>query len=607
MEGKPNTMTEETKALQLATMDALRGAENVKQRLQLEVSTGTPSITDLAYAVKVRIKEDFKIVEKVERKRRGDKPTYEVSSLRDLVGLRIVTLYRLDTLDILPVLLERIISGSREPDSVFSSRGIDEIIIYSTNPTGDAQDLPGRVRALCHAFDLSEITEVETTPQNYTSIHIVVWCRGKYRSGYRDIPVEIQIRTAFEDVWGEIDHSLKYKREGEGEGVTIAKAEAARLELNEAHLNVMKTLIDGLAQYADQIKLQMDGERRIRANGVLRSEQAIDRLALVPGLDPAVRNMAQAAVDLAEVAMVGEGLTEVARRTGRLRAIGDLIRTSEKIRDLNLQGGHSEEVLYVVEMERALLLFEIGNELGGVNGNSYLVEASRIYTAMLEIFPTRVIAKYRLARTLDELGDRHSSMALYQETINDLPSVELSSTHWLHSTAPRLLAFSQWEEATRVLKGAPSPEQRDKALEELFQAIRLSQQALTAAGDDQDQRSKACNNLLYFVLDYKRFAGDLTSLDKISLSPSEVLDLLEELTNDANDDLARLDTIRELHLIEGHLAKAADAARRILSVLVNPDRRERWTPNDAVIQRSAEETLREAAEGEENAINSEAP
>lgn len=225
-------------------MDALRGADSVKQRLVLEMNTGTPSISDLAYAVKVRVKEDFKIVEKVERKRRGDKPDYSVSSLRDLDGLRIVTLYRLDTLDILPILLERIENGSRESDGVFSSKGIEEVIIYSTNPTGDAQDLPGRVRALCYAFGLTGKTKVEQTPQNYTSIHIVAWCRGKYRGKYRDIPVEIQVRTAFEDVWGEIDHSLKYKRSGEGHA--LDHAEASRLELNQAqgHVGILSPHIE---------------------------------------------------------------------------------------------------------------------------------------------------------------------------------------------------------------------------------------------------------------------------------------------------------------------------------------------------------------------------
>src|SRR5688500_9141553 len=95
--------SDDTVELELATMQVLRGADDVKRRLLVEMSTGTPAITDLAYAVKVRVKEDYKIVEKVLRKRAEKRdPTYDVSRLRDIVGLRVITLYRLDALKVIP-------------------------------------------------------------------------------------------------------------------------------------------------------------------------------------------------------------------------------------------------------------------------------------------------------------------------------------------------------------------------------------------------------------------------------------------------------------------------------------------------------------------------
>lgn len=593
-------MAEMDKELELATMDALRGADNVRQRLLLEMNTGTPTINDLAYAVKVRVKEDFKIVEKVERKRRGDKPSYAVSNLRDLVGLRIVTLYRLDTLDILPILLERIEAGARNPDSVFSHRGIEEIIIYSTNPTGDAQDLPGRVRALCHAFDLSDRTGVEQTPQNYTSIHIVVWCRGKYRSAYRDIPVEIQVRTAFEDVWGEIDHSLKYKRE-DGPA-TLDKSDTARLELNEAHLNVMKTLIDGLAQYGDQIKLQMEGEKRIRATTSRRSEQAVDRLGNVDELDEGARRLAETVVADAQKALEGEDVPQATRQTARRRAAADLIRATEKLRAMRLSADHENEVLYVLEMERALLLFQIGNELGGAGGNATLVEASRIYSQMLELFPNRVVPRYRLARTLDELGDHHSSRGMYREAVSALPGSELSIDHWLRSAAPRLLGFSLWEDADRRLQAPQSAEDRKDALDELVQAIQLTQQALGAAGDDASENAKSRNNLLYFVLSFRMHGGEPAVLAELGLDDGRVQALLGELIDQADVDVARWDTIRALRDHMGDVPGAREAAETIVAALSDPQRRERWSTNDGIILRAAERTLEKPVQGGEKQV-----
>lgn len=121
--------------LELSTVDVLRGASDLKDRVLLAISSGTPAVADLAYAVKVRVKEDFKIVEKVQGKRLANS-TYDPRNLRDIVGLRIMTLYRLDALAIIPALFAAIKADTTETGP-FDASSIEEIIIYSTNPTGD--------------------------------------------------------------------------------------------------------------------------------------------------------------------------------------------------------------------------------------------------------------------------------------------------------------------------------------------------------------------------------------------------------------------------------------------------------------------------------------
>jgi ppGpp synthetase/RelA/SpoT-type nucleotidyltranferase len=118
--------------LELATARALRGARDVSKRLAVEMSAGTPSITDLAYAVKIRVKDDYRITEKVKKKRDKKAADYDVTRLRDIVGLRIVTLYRLDALGIVPILLDRIFDNSGNDDAnLFLKDPIEEIKIYS--------------------------------------------------------------------------------------------------------------------------------------------------------------------------------------------------------------------------------------------------------------------------------------------------------------------------------------------------------------------------------------------------------------------------------------------------------------------------------------------
>ncbi len=116
--------------LDIKTLNALRGTVDVERRLRIEMSTGTPSISDSAYAIKIRVKEDYKIVEKVVRKRRDkNDPLYNVDRLRDIVGLRIVTLYRLDALTIIPLLLEKIATGSKSSSGLF----MREVLPFTDN------------------------------------------------------------------------------------------------------------------------------------------------------------------------------------------------------------------------------------------------------------------------------------------------------------------------------------------------------------------------------------------------------------------------------------------------------------------------------------------
>ena len=77
--------TQEDLRLQAAEM--LHGADKIIDRLRTLVRVGLPSIADMAYATKFRIKEDYKIIEKVERKKRVD-TNYTCSNLRDCEGPR---------------------------------------------------------------------------------------------------------------------------------------------------------------------------------------------------------------------------------------------------------------------------------------------------------------------------------------------------------------------------------------------------------------------------------------------------------------------------------------------------------------------------------------
>jgi ppGpp synthetase/RelA/SpoT-type nucleotidyltranferase/tetratricopeptide (TPR) repeat protein len=576
------TRTAADTAIELATTNALRGAENLRDRLLLEMSLGSPAVSDLAYAVKVRVKEDYKIHEKVLAKRR-DRPLYGVPDLRDILGLRIITLYRLDALSIIPLLL-KMIQSAKDEGSLFRPGSLEEIVIYSTNPQGDAQGLPTRLMALFKERGLDKIARIHETPQNYTSIHMVAWGRGKYHEGYRDIPVEIQVRTAFEDVWGEIDHALKYKRDRASiSDRAPASSSPERLQSSLAHLNVLKTMIDGIAQYADQIKLQITeiDSDRLRSAVSKTAEDPLVRLAPLKDLPAELKEAIQDAVGLVKPALEAGPKADEGEKIRTLReGLSRLDVVREKLaQQTGLSIKTKKEADYVVSMQRALVLFEIGNMIE--NGATQLTQAAKIYATMESTFPRRLVVKYRYGKVLDALGARDAAIDKFRIIVEQLSQKgePTPKDHWIRASAPRVLGVLLWEEADTLrrqdlvvgqLQFAP----RRVAL--LREAFEITQRAYAADVKEEEvnekvlsQRSKAANNLLYYALEMIDAALDCDEPAEDCISHAQMRAYLHDMGADdpgGLDDMRFLDTARRAYLVLGDLPPAQAAAQRFLDL-----------------------------------------
>jgi ppGpp synthetase/RelA/SpoT-type nucleotidyltranferase len=566
--------------LELATIDALRGANELRDRLLLAVSTGTPAVSDLAYAVKVRVKEDYKIQDKVLLKRKKN-PDYAVCNLRDVVGLRVITLYRLDALAIIPILVDLIQSGSDET-SLFKPNSLEEIIIYTTNPKGDAQSLASRLMSWFTTRGLADIASVDDSPFNYTSIHLVAWGRGKYRDAYRDIPVEIQVRTAFEDVWGEIDHALKYKRTRAVESESHNLAE--RLQTSLAHLNVLKTMIDGIAQYADQIKLQiteLDNDR-LRSEVVKSIEEPLVRLGPLRDLPVWLREAVEAGYNRVRPALEAgskldpdEKLSILQAGLGKLNVAADMLETAQ-----GLSKKTKRETGYVISMQRALVLFAIGNL--GEGGAAQLDEASRIYADMEHQFPNRLVIKYRQAKVLDASGSRADAIEKLRQVQAQL-LVERETTpkhHWLRAATPRVLGVLLWEEADalRRLDDETGKDQhlarRLTLLKEAFEVTKHAHEMQVkeepASASAPTEHAKAANNLLYYALEYLEQAPAEAVLSDTVLNADLVRGYLTDLgANDlgAINDIRLLDTAMRAFRYLDDAEHAKIAARYLLDLV----------------------------------------
>jgi len=142
---------------------------------------------EIVHSYKSRIKDRDHLREKITRKLNDGK---EINAdnlfnvVTDLAGVRIMHLFQEHFAEINAVIRNRIAGG----DWVLAERAK----AYTWDP--EAAEFFGK-------FDL----EVIQKPTSYTSVHYLIRPR-------EDSPIccEVQVRTLFEEIWGEVDHQINY-------------------------------------------------------------------------------------------------------------------------------------------------------------------------------------------------------------------------------------------------------------------------------------------------------------------------------------------------------------------------------------------------------------
>jgi putative GTP pyrophosphokinase len=145
---------------------------------------GSPPIL---HSIKSRIKDRNHLREKIERKNSDAAPitTENVfQRITDIAGVRVLHLCQQDFAEIHACVQDQINRG----DWVFH----EQPKAY----TWDAES-----REFFEGFEL----DVQVKESFYTSIHYVIRPRSD-----SEVACEIQVRTLFEEIWGEIDHQINY-------------------------------------------------------------------------------------------------------------------------------------------------------------------------------------------------------------------------------------------------------------------------------------------------------------------------------------------------------------------------------------------------------------
>lgn len=143
----------------------------------------------IVHSIKSRLKDPEHLRDKLLRKQKKGQTIEKeelFSKINDLIGIRLLHLYQ----DQFPIIHNEILKN-------IEKNGNWELCEAPKAYTWDPESL--------EAYKSLEI-ETEIKETLYTSVHYVI----KPNNDKSDVTCEIQVRTLFEEIWGEIDHTINY-------------------------------------------------------------------------------------------------------------------------------------------------------------------------------------------------------------------------------------------------------------------------------------------------------------------------------------------------------------------------------------------------------------
>jgi ppGpp synthetase/RelA/SpoT-type nucleotidyltranferase len=603
--------------LELQAFRAVAGGEYVRSRILHGLSLGEPSVASTAYLIKSRVKRADSLVLKVLDRQQKD-PEYSALWARDIVGLRLLTLFRNE----LPVLVRRfldfvllshegstgIFSGSSLRDSVA------EIKIYGLNSRIDPNmDLCVR-EFVDYGFHLARNGETEPDDptaiqidrkdSQYSSIHIVLWAKGPTGYEHDIVPVEVQLRTSLEDVWGEIDHRAVYKAK-QIQKLQLHAAESGReLQGLRRRIKNLKGLLDACSSAADDIELDLaqGGTGDIVSSYKAFTSVGIGKLNEVslPKHVQMICANAVGALDefygLVRAHRSGEPISSMDLWFSLLARGTELLEEAE--RELNADRDTEPEALFRVKMELGLAYYWQAVILkqyprppeqrrGLAEGWHHAIRrAIGVYVNLVTSnrHSTRAALFFRLGNALSFQRSYETSLLHYKSSYDLLRTDEsVPSNDYLRLRIPRQYGFALWNEGSRLEQQALDLGSRglyhSREKQFYIDAIRVTWPVYKfeftkgefdmSAHSPEDEAKITANNVLDYLICLQECGGSLDDLSSLSIDKTNILEMLHLLSGESPESISLItfaDTARKTNLFIGEYAEAVRCARRVLEL-----------------------------------------
>lgn len=463
---------------------ALSGAEYVRQKLNALAGLGPVSLYSQVYAIKLRVKSIDSLVKKtIDRRKR--KPKYSPADVTDLVGMRLLSIYANDLPNVVYSVLSfikfcqtpsiQVMSGSTLDDT------IQEIKVYKSSQTeriyDSIYDIFLKLRLSKYNKKGEEKVSLITyadSAKSYSSVHILCECTSYSSGAPKTVPVEIQIRTIFEDTWGEIDHQLEYKLTQE-----LGKQMPARFkDLHKTFKDLLDNLKVQLEQAGNNAEKLRDGYSKIYDSIVIKSKTSVrpmklrdiyfgdsfrNELNAISSRNSTLKPKLDALISAyRQIEKWTTGTIDNYHNGKRIiSAINNYISMIEKLPcSYNDKLNDDSYLFYFVKMETAICRLWQGLIIAHFEPqkfteyNEKYEKAQDIYFELeqLRAFKNDPFLLFRLSVILDIRGDRDVSEMFLFRSIENLGQSTTINNPQFYVLIPHLMGMKNWERRSRLLE-----------------------------------------------------------------------------------------------------------------------------------------------------------
>lgn len=521
-------------------------------------------IRDRCYAYKTRVKSWDKLLAKVEIKQQS-KSDYDIGSVTDVLGLRVVTLFRQDMVDIVDSILALITHKESFKPNPFVANSLKEAIIYT--PSMGSDPVINQVLQKIKASSLisKDMVKKSDSAARYSSIHLVAHIDrsvSEYHEKYR-IPIEIQIRTVFEDAWGEIDHKYGYQSRTGKSASQIHHPIPV-----EKNLLTLKRFVDSCAEYADNI--------RDLAHGPAETTERIRALDTDPLISEKLKDLGVKASIIEEYMKIRQLRLRAEEEGGAkelyLNAAEGFNQFYSKVSNASvLDTGKSKKLFrYYLKMDEALCRLSVG-------GNE-IPKAISIYQDLIPLYKTYPVIRFRLGQALlsaNEFEQAREQLKICRKNIGRLTSFSQQDrvTYLPDQDRKRIdiglykmLGLAYWKEACELYMRKST---RKKAFQYFIQAYEQSKPGLDVDHITPNQRNLLINNLLFYVLEIVYLRNKANNNheydDEIN---SYVTDLSGFIDISSCTNVSQLDTLMNAYSYQKKKDEAVIVAKRLEKVAI---------------------------------------